>query len=691
MTLEGRTVGNIRLIEPLGEGGMGEVWLGRDERLGRDVAVKAIHSERRMVEAARARFVREAQILSRLEHPGICQIHEFVEEDGQDFLVLELVRGRPMSSLGTDACGFSDKLDIAIQVAEALVAAHAMSVVHRDLKPDNIMITDGGRVKVLDFGLARTELDAPLNPARETVSYDAGSGSSLTALGVAIGTPRYMSPEQARGDTVTAASDMYSFGLVIQELFTGRSAIGDNLDREALAQKAMWGDREPMVGADRQVTELVEQLTALEAHRRPNAETTLERLRWIAGRRRRRLRRTAVAAVATALVAAAVVSTAGLLHARRSLAAARLAQAEAEAVNQFLNNMITAAEPEEQGIDVKVRDVLEHAAARVDEDFADNALQRAAVIHALGNTAYALGDLSAAEEHFARAAEIRREELGIDDPRTLMSLNNQINAKRMLGDFDTAEPLAREVYDRRRRVLGEEHRDTLASLGNVANIAQRQGRHEEAERLNRQLVETCSRVLGPTDPSTLTARNNLAITLELMDRNAEAEQIHRANYEARCEVLGKDHPETQSSLEYLGVSLAKQDKLEESEEVMRMALDANRRLRGEDHYRTIMTMGNLALVLAKAAKLDEAERMVRDAREASRRLVGVHHPMFFAYSNTLIGVLRQQGKLEEAEALGRPLVKSAESHLGQEHRLTVGLRNELAAVEAERTAPPASD
>ena len=687
MTVAGKMIGNIRLIEQLGEGGMGEVWLGRDERLGRDVAVKAIRSERRMVAAARERFVREARTLSRLEHPGICQIHEFVEDDGQDFLVLELVRGRPLGSLGDDAVGFHDKLDLAIQVADALVAAHSMSVVHRDLKPDNIMVTDDGRVKVLDFGLARSEVES--SPDASDAVAEPGhpdSGSSLTALGSVVGTPRYMSPEQARGEAVTAASDMYSFGLVLQELFTGRSAIGEDLNRTELAQKAMWGDRRPMEGVDRQVTELVDELTALEERFRPSAETVLERLRWIAGRRRRRARRITGAAVAAALVVAAVVSTTGFLQARRSLAAAQQAQAEAEAVNRFLIDMIGAADPEEQGIDVKVKDVLEHAAARVDESFADNPLQRAAVIHALGNTALALGNLTEADEHFGRAAEIRRQELGIDDPRTLMSLHRQSYAKHKLGEIEAFEQLAREVYERRKKVLGEEHRDTLASLGSIATAAQELGRYEESEQLSRRLVEINTRVLGPKHIDTLAAWNNLAVTLELMDRNAEAEEIHRANYAARREVLGEDHPHTQSSLEYLGVCLAKQEKYDEAEKVMRMALDGNRRLLGEDHYRTIMTAGNLALVLANAGKLDDAERMIREAREAARRVVGETHPMFFAYSSTLVGILREQGKLDEAEAVGRPLADSAQSTLGPDHRLTVGLVAELDGVAADRAA-----
>ncbi|MEN8162749.1 MAG: serine/threonine-protein kinase, partial [Acidobacteriota bacterium] len=157
MTEIGARIRDIRLVERLGKGGMGEVFVGVDERLGREVAVKTMLQARRLDGTARARFKREAQILSRLEHPNICRLYDLVEEDGNEYIVLELVRGKTLREELDEGLDDAGRMRVAEQVAAALVVAHSMTVVHRDLKPENIMVAEGGLVKVLDFGLARHE------------------------------------------------------------------------------------------------------------------------------------------------------------------------------------------------------------------------------------------------------------------------------------------------------------------------------------------------------------------------------------------------------------------------------------------------------------------------------------------------------------------------------------------------------
>jgi len=166
MSLVGTTLGRIRIVDSLGKGGMGEVYVGWDETLKRRVALKAIHGAQRFDAEAKARFLREARILSQLDHPGICRIYDFVEVEESDFLVLELIEGQSLRQALEDGLEDSYKLFIAEKVAEALAAAHAKGVAHRDLKPENVMLTDDGQVKVLDFGLARS-IDTQLAQAGE--------------------------------------------------------------------------------------------------------------------------------------------------------------------------------------------------------------------------------------------------------------------------------------------------------------------------------------------------------------------------------------------------------------------------------------------------------------------------------------------------------------------------------------------
>ncbi|HSG27668.1 MAG TPA: serine/threonine-protein kinase, partial [Candidatus Krumholzibacterium sp.] len=148
MTLIGRTIGNFRIIELIGEGGMGEVYVGYDDRLHRKVALKAIRGEKRFDERAKTRLLREAEILSKLEHPNICRLYDFIETEDADVLVLELIKGKSLNKVKIEELSRSEKLRIAVQIGEVLSDAHARSVVHRDLTPENVMIDDRDQVKV---------------------------------------------------------------------------------------------------------------------------------------------------------------------------------------------------------------------------------------------------------------------------------------------------------------------------------------------------------------------------------------------------------------------------------------------------------------------------------------------------------------------------------------------------------------
>lgn len=289
----GDRIGHVRVDRLLAEGGMGAVYAGFDERLQRPVALKAIRGDR-MDAAARARFLTEARLLSQVDHPNVCRIHGYLENGEEDFLVLELIRGRTLRSALREGLAPGERLAVAEGVAHALEAAHERGIVHRDLKPANVMITGDGQVKVLDFGLAR--LDGPLDGIDES-DEDA-------AL---VGTPASMSPEQARGEPATMASDACALGLLLQELFTGRPAYEPGLSEPLLLVKAADGDTLPVRGIDPDLAALIRRLKAQAPEARPTAAAAAERLAWIRGKpRRRRLRLLAVAMTAAMIAAFAL-------------------------------------------------------------------------------------------------------------------------------------------------------------------------------------------------------------------------------------------------------------------------------------------------------------------------------------------------------------------------------------------------
>lgn len=354
--LSGLRIGTIELQAQIGRGGMGEVYRGFDHKLGRLVAVKTIRKDARVSAELKARFQREARLLSRLGHPSICLVHDLVETADGDFLVLEYIAGRTLRDAMRERMELPALLRIGGLIADALAAAHAQKVVHRDLKPDNIMLTESGGVKILDFGIARslTE-DAPAPVAATPVPavgtapglaleqqqtlrleadatqvYDADEANSsaddtLTRLGAVLGTRRYMSPEQAMGSGVDQASDIYSLAALLEEVLEGIEDTGSAAtaaQRQGLRQLLAWMRR--LVPAQRpsarQVRDQLDELVALPARRR-----------------RRRILRGLAAGGALVLLVLLAVTALALREARQAHA---LAQTRAHQAEELISYML---------------------------------------------------------------------------------------------------------------------------------------------------------------------------------------------------------------------------------------------------------------------------------------------------------------------------------------------------------------
>jgi eukaryotic-like serine/threonine-protein kinase len=216
----GTRLGPYEILEPLGAGGMGEVYRAHDRRLDRDVAIKVLPEHLASDQRALERFEREAKAVASLSHPNILAIHDFGSHDGIRYAVTELLDGHTLREhLEGGTVTPRKAIEYALQVAEGLAAAHEKGIVHRDLKPENVFVTSGGHVKILDFGLARAMVPDP-----STTASSAGTMAEATEPGTVLGTVGYMSPEQVRGNPADSRSDIFAFGALVYEMLTGRRA-----------------------------------------------------------------------------------------------------------------------------------------------------------------------------------------------------------------------------------------------------------------------------------------------------------------------------------------------------------------------------------------------------------------------------------------------------------------------------------
>jgi len=315
----GTQLGSLEITALLGKGGMGEVYRARDTKLKRDVAIKILPGEFSRDPARASRFQREAEVLASLNHPNIGAIYDLQEANETRFLVLELIEGETLAErIARGPIQVGEALNIAHQIMEALEAAHEKGVIHRDLKPANVKLTPDGKVKVLDFGLAKA---LQSGPSSSTLS-NSPTMLSGTMGGMIIGTAAYMSPEQAKGFEVDARSDTFSFGSVLYEMLTGRQAFQGDTAAEVLASVLV---REPDFGflppnLNSRIRELVQRCLQKNPKRRWQADgdlhaelETVEEAPWVTAGTlqsvaKRPFWKRAVPLVITALVFAAIGS-----------------------------------------------------------------------------------------------------------------------------------------------------------------------------------------------------------------------------------------------------------------------------------------------------------------------------------------------------------------------------------------------
>jgi serine/threonine protein kinase/tetratricopeptide (TPR) repeat protein len=719
----GSRIGPYRVVREIGRGGMGVVFEAeQEEPIRRTVALKLVKWGMD-TRAVIARFESERQALALMNHPYIANVLDAgATEQGRLFFAMEYVKGVPI----TEYCDkhrltIRERLELFVRVCEGIQHAHQKGILHRDIKPSNVLVSiqdDKAIPKIIDFGLAKA------------ISQRLTEKTIYTELGQLVGTPEYMSPEQAEMTNldIDTRTDVYSLGVMLYELLVGARPFEEKSLRQAgfyEITRRIREDDPPRPSA--RLSGLAETSTATAAKRRVELPTLEKQLRgdldWVTMKalekdRIRRygsahdlakdvqrhlsnepvqarppslaytlgkfVRRNRVVVAAACLVLAAVLAglaaaSVGFLRARQERDLAEKARSESEAVTDFLAGMLAAADPSELGKDVTVRQVLDQADAPLGERFAEQPLIEARLRGTIGETYVALGLYTEAEPHLRRAFEIQNELQPGEQPERLKAIHNLALLYRNQGRFDESEPLSVEALEGARRALGEQHPQTLAAMHSLASLYVEQGRQEEAEALYLQTLALRTRVLGAEHDDTLSTKNNLGWFYKELGRFDEAEELLAGSLDVHRRLFGDEHPDTIIALNNLASLYSTSGRYLEAEALYVEALDLCHRLLGEDHPHTLANLNNLAGLYSDQGRYDEAGTMLTEALEIQRRTLGDEH------SDTLtslvnLGVLRaRQGRLVEAEPLLTEALETRRRVLGEEHPDTLYTMSILAA------------
>jgi len=700
----GERTGAYRLVRLLGVGGMGTVWLAErdDEAYAAEVAIKFIKRGMDSNEVL-LRFKQERQLLANLEHPQIARILDGgLTAGGQPYMVMEYVDGQPIDTYCIErSLTVRARLDLFLAVCGAVQHAHNNLVVHRDLKPGNILVTAAGVPKLLDFGIAKV-----LDPA-------AGQ-PDLTMAAARLLSPRYASPEQLRGDNITTGSDVYSLGLVLFELLTeespypvtdsslytiqkhvleheptrpslvvmtNRLARGESSAEARALRRRLNGDLDTIVlKALRKEPERrygsVDQLAA-DIRRHLDGLPVLARGASVRYRTTRFLQRHTVAVmaavvVAAALVAATVISSSLYLRANVATRQAAAERHVAQQVSGFLEEMLGSIDPEvARGRDTELlSEILDQASVRIDDELGDAPQVAAALHHTLGTTKLILAETAAAESHLRRAVALRRDQFSDENTESalalVLSLRDLGHAVHESGHYTDAEIILREALEIGEAHLGVDALDLALIRYRLGLSLEASGGYSEAESLLRRAMavlrrqgQPAVRIMALDGLGSFIMYNNQAYT-EAESLFTEALRLSRR--EPTAGVLAEA-----DCLQSLATAKRYQGQNQAAETHYRRALAAGEAILPARHPILANWKSQLATLLENQKRYDEAESLYREALAIQRDVLGENHRNVGTTANNLAGALRKAGRYAEAEPFFKEAVRIYRSALGDEH------------------------
>lgn len=698
----GPDVPGYRMLAEIARGGMGRVYAGYDLTLEREVAIKTL-----LPGAGAERFVMEAKITARLPHPGIPPVHELgTLEDGTPYLVMKLIRGRTFAEMlkarATPAEDLPRLVQIFEQIAQAVGFAHSRGIIHRDLKPLNVMVGEFGEVQVMDWGLGRELRNADCGLRNEEPP---GTHADLTRVGVIMGTPGYMAPEQARGEPLDARADVFALGSMLATVLTGQPAFVGNtmqetIDKAATADLADVLARLDACGAEQELLTLAKKcLTADSGKRLPDARQVAAevaayragveaRLRQVETEKAEALVREAeqhkrrgqfVAAVAVVLATLTIGLAASLWQMQRAIGAEKSAKAERDAKGRALDAETAAR--------------LAETAAKQDADEKRRAAEKRLVQIEKGIELYAgmLGGINPrAEEQggdplyvqLRQRAERAADQLdaeSVGDPLAVARLQSILgNTLKELGNAAKAVELLEKARSVREQKLGADNPDTLLSINNLALAYQEAGRRDLALPLLERILEILAPKFGADHLDTLTTMHNLAMSYLAAGKLDLALPLLKETYDRMKAKLGADDPVTLSFMGNLASGYHAAGKLNLAVPLYEETFMLKKSKLGPDHPDTLVSMDKLAQGYQAAGKVELALPLFAEALELRKAKLGVDHPATLASMNNLATGYLDARKPKLALPLFEVAHNLRKSKLGADHPTTIKSMGNLA-------------
>lgn len=667
------------LLDEVGRGGMGIVYRAHDQAFDREIALKFLQKRYLNHRIQTSRFMEEARITGQLQHPGIPAVHQTGKlPDGTPYLVMKLIKGYTLGEMiwkGKSASTLSSDtphiipinyLSIFESICQAIGYAHAHEVVHRDLKPQNIMVGAFGEVQVMDWGLAKhlnkSTSDIMLAPTlREPVSIDSFGAQStidhgLTTAGTVVGTPAYMAPEQSAGNVpIDTRADVFGLGAILCCMLTGKPPFDDKNSDNALMQSAMGlmqnaFDRLESSGADSEIINLAKRCMAANRTERPlNGEAVarevaqiraaadlraqqaeLERAKTLVHAQELQHRRRLLQVIVGILMLGIIGTIFGIIHTRNKEQIAIAKEAETKAVLEFfMYDVFSAARPPntEMGLgrNVTMREVMLSSRDAIPKKFKDKPLIEALVRITLARSFEASGESKIALEDFEKCLALREKNLGNRHVDTIQARLALANIYDLLEKHEKALDARELAYQHARKEFGMSSHTTQMAMHNLANSYDRMKRNDDAIKLREEVLSLTRQYLGERDPFTLLAMNNLGYSYACLGQYEKGLALLDEALELQDKYLKTDHRVKIDTMTSKAECFVMMKQLEKAMQLFRTILETRRANEGEDHPETLACMLEVSKCHVAMQQYQEAYQHAREALPLFEKTLAENH------------------------------------------------------------------